>query len=73
MDNVEQFRQRGHVTYTAANQEQLNKDWAAIASMSREAWRANARRQKRRERLGFIAYSLALAATAFLLGWLTAQ
>jgi predicted O-linked N-acetylglucosamine transferase (SPINDLY family) len=73
MDNVEQFRQRGHVTYTAANQEQLNKDWAALTSISREAWRANARRQERRERLGFIAYSFALAATAFLSGWWAGQ
>jgi predicted O-linked N-acetylglucosamine transferase (SPINDLY family) len=34
---------------------------------------ARARRQERRERLGFIAYSLALAATAFLCGWMAAQ
>jgi len=34
---------------------------------------ARARRQERRERLGFIAYSLVLAAAAFLCGWLAAQ
>jgi len=34
---------------------------------------SRARRQERRERLRFIAYSLALAATAFLLGWLASQ